>query len=187
MKQNNPYILYVQPPNPKQRKSSGKKRARPQKKTCPTDSANDAFLELPNTLAQQVNDLIDNFDYELHQDNNLDSLARHIHKELNILLDDKEEAHLIAAENADDMADRIKYVISVAWKRQQKAERAFGLLDEVGKGVVVFEDLRRVANEFLEEEVTDEDLEEMIREIDQSGDGILTREDFYRLANKVNL
>eukprot|EP00977_Amphora_coffeiformis_P023128 scaffold12232_cov149-Amphora_coffeaeformis.AAC.2 len=172
---------------PKQRKSNGKKRARPSTKTtCPTDGASDAFLELPNNISQKVNDLIDNFDYELHKDN-LDSLAGHIQEELHILLHDEEEAHLLGAENAEEIADRLRQVISLAWKRRQKAERAFGLLDEAGKGVVVFEDLRRVANEFLEEEVTDEDLVEMIQVIDQSGDGILTKEDFHRLANTVNL
>jgi len=133
-----------------------------------------------------VNDLIDNFDYEIHA-NNLDSLGGHIHEELHILLNEEEEARLISAKNMNEMADRLKEVVTLAWKRQQKAERAFSLLDEAGKGVVVFEDLRRMANEFLEEEVTDEDLEEMIQAIDQSGDGILSKEDFHRLANTVNL
>lgn len=135
-----------------------------------------------------MKDLLDNLDYELHKDN-LEFLARHIHREIGILLNEDEEAHVVSAANGPDLSQRLKRVVTSAWTRQQRAERAFGLLDEAGKGVVVWEDLRRVANELLEEDqpVTDEDLEEMIQEIDRSGDGILTKEDFHRLANQVNL
>lgn len=137
-------------------------------------------------MSRQVESFLEDFDYDLHKDH-LDLLGKHIHEELHILLDEDEEAYLAAAENGTEIADRLDHVIRMAWHRQQKVERAFQLLDEAGKGVVVFEDLRRVANEFLDEEVTDEDLEEMIREIDKSDDGILSKEDFYRLAIQINL
>lgn len=79
----------------------------------------------------------------------------------------------------------------MAWQRQDRVDRAFSLLDEAGKGFVVLEDLQRVAHDFLDDDVTaiqsDEDIQEMIREIDQSGDGILFKEDFYRLANRIHL
>ena len=130
--------------------------------------------------------MIENFDFELHKDH-LDSLGQYIEEQIGVLLDEEEEAHVGTAESADDLAERMHQAIHLAWCRKQRAERAFDLLDEAGKGVVVFEDLRRVANEFFEEQVTDDDLEEMIREIDQSGDGILTKHDFYKLANHIGL
>lgn len=136
-------------------------------------------------MADHVQVFVENFDFALHTDH-LDSLGQHIREELHVFLDDDEEAYLAAADE-NDIADRINHVVGLAWHRRQKAEHAFRLLDQAGKGVVVFEDLRRVANDLLDEKVTDEDLEEMIREIDKSDDGILTKEDFYRLANQINL
>jgi Ca2+-binding EF-hand superfamily protein len=87
------------------------------------------------------------------------------------------------------LKDRLEDVISVAWHRQQRADRAFSLLDVAGKGVVIVEDMQRAAREVMlgDEKVTDEDVEEMMQEVDQSGDGLLTKEDFYRLAIKINL
>ena len=71
--------------------------------------------------------------------------------------------------------------------QQHKAERVFRLLDGTGKGVVVLEDLQRLAAEMIGEDLSDEDLTEMVTEIDQSGDGILTLDDFIRLAALVDL
>lgn len=134
-----------------------------------------------------MQELVEELDYdELHQDN-LDALPARLAQELNLLLDGDEEAHLVQATSAADLAERIQHVTRLAWHRHQKAQRAFGLLDEAGKGVVVLEDLRRVANEFLEADVSDQDLEDMMQEIDQSGDGLLTVQDFYRLANQIHL
>lgn len=66
------------------------------------------------------------------------------------------------------------------------AHRAFELIDQDGKGVVVLEDLQRVAQE-LGEDMSTEELEEMIQLADRSGDGLLTAQDFVRVARKVNL
>ena len=70
----------------------------------------------------------------------------------------------------------------------EKANKAFKLFDKDGKGVVVLEDLKRV-NQELKEDITEEELIEMIQFIDRSqdGDGILSQRDFVRLARKVNL
>ena len=78
---------------------------------------------------------------------------------------------------------------SVAGKKlEQKAKalKAFELFDEHKKGLVVLEDLQRVAAD-LEEAITVEELEEMIQEVDQAGDGLLTSDDFIRIAKKVRL
>jgi Ca2+-binding EF-hand superfamily protein len=73
------------------------------------------------------------------------------------------------------------------YRQQQKAERVFELLDEAGKGVVVVQDLERVAAEIMGEDITAEELAEMIQEIDRSGDGLLVIGDIIRLAGLVGL
>ncbi len=47
-------------------------------------------------------------------------------------------------------------------------------------------DLRRVANE-LGENMTDEELQEMIDEADRDGDGEVSQEEFLRIMMKTNL
>jgi centrin-1 len=87
-----------------------------------------------------------------------------------------------------DSLDQASFVRLAASKRVQsdKALEAFELMDEDGKGVVVLEDLQRVAED-LGEEISREELVEMIALADRSGDGLLTPQDFVRVARKVNL
>jgi len=70
----------------------------------------------------------------------------------------------------------------------EKSNRAFRLMDEAQKGVVVLEDLQRVCIE-LGEEMTEEELIEMIEFVDSSmtNDGLLSPQHFFRIAHKVNL
>ena len=70
--------------------------------------------------------------------------------------------------------------------QRDKAFKAFELMDQDGKGVVVLEDLQRVAQD-LGEEMSREELNEMVEAADRSGDGLLSPQDFVRLARKVNL
>ena len=70
--------------------------------------------------------------------------------------------------------------------QQRQAIQAFGLFDAAGKGVVILEDLQRVAAE-LGEEMTDDELQEMIEEVDRSGEGLLTKEDFIQIAQQIRL
>jgi calcium-binding protein CML len=71
--------------------------------------------------------------------------------------------------------------------QKEKAHKAFSLIDEAGKGVVVLEDLQRVARD-LGEEWTDEELTEMIEFADRkSGEGFITKKHFFKLARRVNL
>lgn len=181
-------ILCLSPQPPKRTPNpAGKKRKRapPPKRAGANATAAD-LPPLPHDVAQQLDALLQSKKFEKAQ-SNADALARQIHRKMDLLLDDDEREHLAQYAGSDEMEARLRSVISMAYTRQQKADNSFRLLDEAGKGVVVFEDLRRIANEFLEEEVTDADLEEMVREIDQSGDGILVRDDFRRLANKIHL
>lgn len=67
-----------------------------------------------------------------------------------------------------------------------KSNRAFELIDEAKKGVVVFEDLQRVCLE-LGEAMTEDELVEMIEFADPSGVGLLSPKHFFRIAKKSNL
>lgn len=70
--------------------------------------------------------------------------------------------------------------------QRDKAFKAFELMDRDGKGVVVLEDLQRVAEE-LGEDITPDELREMVEAADRCGEGLLSPKDFVRLARKVNL
>jgi Ca2+-binding EF-hand superfamily protein len=68
----------------------------------------------------------------------------------------------------------------------EKAQNAFALFDKDEKGVVVFEDLQRVAQE-LGEDFTNDELTEMVDLVDRSGDGLLSPKDFAKIAKRVDL
>mmetsp|Transcript_3917 Transcript_3917/g.5662 ORF Transcript_3917/g.5662 Transcript_3917/m.5662 type:complete len:216 (+) Transcript_3917:230-877(+) len=72
-------------------------------------------------------------------------------------------------------------------KEVEKSKLAFRLLDTDGKGFITTADLRRAANELSEENITDDDLQEMIDEVDSKGHGIVNQDDFFRLTRKLNL
>lgn len=67
---------------------------------------------------------------------------------------------------------------------QDEISKAFQLFDD-GKGKITFEDLKRVATE-LDEQLTDEELREMIEAGDKDGDGALTLDDFVKLMKKTS-
>ena len=64
--------------------------------------------------------------------------------------------------------------------------KAFKLFDVDGKGIINIKDLKRVAKE-LGENMTDEELMEMIEEADRTGDGNVREEDFIKIMKKTNL
>lgn len=169
---------------PPKRKSKNGPKAKSKRRIPPRDDT----PALPTNVERQVVDFVDGIDFDLHKEN-LDSLAAHVFDELQIRLSEAEEADCAAATDGTELGERLKHAISVAWHRQERAERAFALLDVAAKGVVIVEDMRRGAEEVMQgdDKVTEEDLDEMMQEIDQSGDGLLTKEDFYRLAIKINL
>ena len=87
-----------------------------------------------------------------------------------------------------DALDQASFLRLAASRRIQsdKGLEAFELMDKDGKGVVVLEDLQRVAQD-LGEDISREELVEMIALADRSGEGLLTPQDFVRVARKVNL
>lgn len=85
-------------------------------------------------------------------------------------------------------ADALEELAIKLHVQTQSAIRVFEMLDEAGKGMVVLEDLQRVAPEILgEDDARDDDLVEMVNQVDPSGEGFLTRDDMIRIARKVGL
>uniref|UniRef100_A0A3B3T2K3 Centrin 4 n=1 Tax=Paramormyrops kingsleyae TaxID=1676925 RepID=A0A3B3T2K3_9TELE len=64
--------------------------------------------------------------------------------------------------------------------------KAFQLFDDDGTGKISLKNLRRVTRE-LGENLTDEELQEMIDEPHRNGDGEVNEQDFLRIMKKTNL
>jgi Ca2+-binding EF-hand superfamily protein len=94
---------------------------------------------------------------------------------------------LLKSDDDETFQKEIERLASQKWSQTAKAERAFTLLDEAKKDFVVVEDLQRVASEMPGEDITPEQLEEMLEAFDQSGAGILTKDDLIRIARDVGL
>lgn len=73
-------------------------------------------------------------------------------------------------------------------ERDSKEEmiKAFRLFDDDETGRITFKNLKRVAKE-LGEDMTDEELQEMIDEADREGTGEVSLDDFMRIMKKTNL
>jgi len=77
-------------------------------------------------------------------------------------------------------------IASITLEQKQLSETAFDYFDRDGKGVICLEDLQRVTVE-LGEDYSDEMLHEMVDEADLSGEGFISKDDFYRIVRKINL
>ena len=64
--------------------------------------------------------------------------------------------------------------------------KAFRLFDDDETGKISLKNLKRVAKE-LGENMTDEELAEMIEEADRDGDGEINEEEFLRIMKKTSL
>ena len=64
--------------------------------------------------------------------------------------------------------------------------KSFRLFDDDETGTISLKNLRRVAKE-LGENMTDEELQEMIDEADRDGDGEVNEEEFFRIMKKTSL
>ncbi|XP_030064737.1 centrin-1 isoform X2 [Microcaecilia unicolor] len=64
--------------------------------------------------------------------------------------------------------------------------KAFRLFDDDETGKISFKNLKRVAKE-LGENLTDEELQEMIDEADRDGDGEVNEQEFLRIMKKTSL
>ena len=64
--------------------------------------------------------------------------------------------------------------------------KAFRLFDEDESGRISFKNLKRVAKE-LGENMSDDEIQEMIDEADRNGEGEINEDDFVRIMKKTNL
>lgn len=69
---------------------------------------------------------------------------------------------------------------------KEEVLKAFKLFDDDNTGKITLKNLKRVAKE-LGENLTDEELQEMIDEADRDGDGEISQEDFLRIMKKTCL
>jgi len=66
---------------------------------------------------------------------------------------------------------------------REEIMKVFALFDEEGTGKITFRNLKRVAQE-LGEDLTDDEIQEMIDEADRTGEGGINKEDFFRVMKK---
>lgn len=69
---------------------------------------------------------------------------------------------------------------------KEEIMKAFKLFDDDETGKISFKNLKRVAKE-LGENLTDEELHEMIEEADRDGDGEINQDEFLRIMKKTSL
>ncbi|XP_004447444.1 centrin-1 [Dasypus novemcinctus] len=106
----------------------------------------------------------------------------------------KEEMKKMISEVDKEGTGKISFNDFLAVMTQKMAEKdtkeeilkAFRLFDDDETGKISFKNLKRVANE-LGENLTDEELQEMIDEADRDGDGEVSEEEFLRIMKKTNL
>lgn len=106
----------------------------------------------------------------------------------------KEEVRRMIAEVDKDGSGTIEFPEFLDMMAVKLAERdpreeilkAFRLFDDDETGKITFKNLKRVARE-LGENMTDEELMEMIEEADRDGDGEISEEEFLRIMKKTNL
>uniref|UniRef100_A0A8C4QGY1 Centrin, EF-hand protein, 2 n=1 Tax=Eptatretus burgeri TaxID=7764 RepID=A0A8C4QGY1_EPTBU len=106
----------------------------------------------------------------------------------------KEEIKKMISEFDKDGSGKINFNDFVAMMTQKMTEKdsreeilkAFRLFDDDSTGKISFKNLKRVAKE-LGENLTDEELQEMIDEADRDGDGEVNEEEFLRIMKKTSL
>lgn len=89
---------------------------------------------------------------------------------------------------AVDFEEFLQMMTAKMGERDSREEimKAFKLFDDDNTGVITLKNLKRVAKE-LGENLTDEELQEMIDEADRNGDGVIDEEEFHRIMKKTSL
>ncbi|XP_034038059.1 caltractin [Thalassophryne amazonica] len=106
----------------------------------------------------------------------------------------KEEIRKLVADNDKVTSGKIgfsEFLMMMTPKMKEKDSKeeilkAFRLFDDDCTGKISFKNLKRVSKE-LGENLTDEELQEMIDEADQDGDGEINENEFLRIMKKTNL
>ncbi|NXD37355.1 CETN2 protein, partial [Copsychus sechellarum] len=147
-------------------------------------------LELPEEQQRQIRDASELF----HTDGSIDS--RELKVAMRALGFDrkKEEIKKIISDIDKEGTGKISFTDFLAVMSQKMAEKdskeeilkAFKLFDDDETGKISFKNLKRVAKE-LGENLTDEELQEMIDEADRDGDGEVSEQEFLRIMKKTSL
>uniref|UniRef100_A0A4W3HGL6 Centrin 1 n=1 Tax=Callorhinchus milii TaxID=7868 RepID=A0A4W3HGL6_CALMI len=106
----------------------------------------------------------------------------------------KEEIKKMIAEIDKEGTGKIgfnDFMVAITQKMAEKDSKeeilkAFRLFDDDETGKISFKNLKRVAKE-LGENLTDEELQEMIDEADRDGDGEVNEQEFLRIMKKTSL
>ncbi|KAF6253413.1 caltractin [Scenedesmus sp. NREL 46B-D3] len=87
-----------------------------------------------------------------------------------------------------DFEEFLQMMTAKMGERDSREEilKAFRLFDDDESGFITFKNLKRVAKE-LGENLTDEEIQEMIDEADRDGDGQVSEEEFFRIMKKTSL
>lgn len=85
----------------------------------------------------------------------------------------------------DSFADAMSERVAGRDSREEMA-KAFALFDEESTGKITLKTLKKVAKD-LGEQITDQELEEMIAEADGDNDGEVTLEDFVKIMQSTNI
>ncbi|XP_017272868.1 caltractin [Kryptolebias marmoratus] len=156
------------------------------KKTPPTK------YELTEEQVQEVKEAFDLFD--------TDGTGTIDVKELKVAMralgfePKKEELKSVVSEFVNDGSGTVyfsEFLNMMTQKMNEKDSKdeilkAFRLFDDDCTGKITFKNLKRVSKE-LGEIIPDDELQEMIDEADQDGDGEVSEEDFIRIMKKTNL
>ena len=148
--------------------------------------------ELTEEQRQEIKEAFDLFDTD--GSGNIDA------KELKVAMralgfePKKDEIKKMIAEMDADQNGVIDYNDFLELMTAKMAERdpmeemmkAFRLFDEDDTGRISFKNLKRVAKE-LGENMSDEEIQEMIDEADRDGDGEINEDEFFRIMKKTNL
>merc|ERR1719469_198614 len=100
----------------------------------------------------------------------------------------REEIKKMIADVDKDGSGVIEMMTQKMAERDPREEmmKAFRLFDDDETSKISFHNLRRVAKE-LGENMTDEEIQEMIDEADRDGDGEINEDEFMRIMRKTNL
>jgi Ca2+-binding EF-hand superfamily protein len=92
------------------------------------------------------------------------------------------------AKGVIDFNDFLQMMTAKMCEKDTREEivKAFKLFDDDSTGKISFKNLKRVARE-LGENLTDEELQEMIDEADRDGDGEINEQEFLRIMKKTSL
>ncbi|XP_045324281.1 centrin-4-like [Leopardus geoffroyi] len=148
-----------------------------------------AKLELNETQKQEIKEAFDLFD--------VDGSGTIDVKELKIAIQalgfdpKKEEIKKMIAEIDKEGNGTISFedffaIMSVKMSEKEEVLKAFKLFDDDDTGSITLNNIKRVAKE-LGDNLTDDELQEMLDEADRDRDGEISEEEFLRMMKKTTL